>query len=93
MGRVTAHAREALGDRGVVELLIRAGAIGTYQQLGADVCLVAESHDDSASSLRFVAVHHWMGRRTQEQRYAFSVRIDEAGVIAVEVDSPEGTDS
>lgn len=87
VGRVTTHTREALGDRRVVELLMRAGAIGTYRQLGSDVCLEAESQREGASQSRFVAVHHWADRRMQEQRYSFSVRIDEGGVITVSADS------
>ncbi len=83
VGRVTAAAREALGPRRVVELLLRTGAIATYWHLGADLCLRAEATTEGRYGADFDAVHHYATRRRRAQSYAFSVAIDEHGEVVV----------
>lgn len=88
VGRVVPRARQSLGERRVVELLLRTGAIQTYVHVGADLCLVAEQHDD-AHRATFRGVHHVVqplrvaGSRTLETPFTFAVEIDREGQISV----------
>lgn len=83
VGRVTAKAREALGARGVIELLVRVGAIQTYWHQGADLCLSAEQGADGAYRSEWRAVHHYATNTQNEARYAFAVEIDAEGEVVV----------
>ncbi len=83
VGRVKARAREGLGDRRVVELLMRAGVIQTYWQLGADVCLRTEAQSDGRYQVRLDAVHHYETNRRRQAGYGFVVEIDPEGEIVV----------
>ena len=89
VGRVFARAREALGDRAVIELLLRIEAIQTYWHVGADLCLVAEATHDETHRAELHGVHHSMaprgvlGPRTLEARFAFAVEIDPEGEVSV----------
>ena len=90
LGRVTPRARKVLGDRGVLELLLRIEAIQTHWQLGADVCLTAEQSLDDAYRAELHGVHQWLtptgtaGRtRTRETGFAFAFEIDPSGEASV----------
>lgn len=83
VGRVTARARQALGDRAVIELLLRVGAIGSYWHLGADLCLTAEQAHHGAYHATFEGVHQYATDRDREAAFAFAVEIDAEGEIAV----------
>lgn len=89
VGRVFPRAREALGDRAVIELLLRIEAIQTYWHVGADLCLVAEATHDETYRAELHGVHHSMaprgvlGPRTLEARFAFAVEIDPEGEVSV----------
>lgn len=83
VGRVTTRAREALGDRVVVELLLRVEAIRTYWHLGADLCLSAEREEARRYRAELWGVHQAMKARRREARVAFAVEIDPEGEIAV----------
>lgn len=83
VGRVVPRAREALGDRAVLELLLRIDAIHAYWHLGADLCLTAEreANDEYRAELR--GVHHYVAERAHESRFAFAVEISARGEISV----------
>lgn len=89
VGRVFPRAREALGDRAVVELLLRIEAIQSYWHVGADLCLTAEQALAGAYRAELHGVHHSLappgvlGPRTSETRFAFAVEIDAEGEITV----------
>lgn len=89
VGRATARAREALGDRTLLELLLRIEVITTYWHVGADVCLTAEQARAGAYRAELRGVHHALvpprvfGPRTSETRFAFAVEIDPEGEITV----------
>lgn len=89
VGRVVPRARQAMGDRAVLELLLRIQAIRTYQQLGADLCLTAEHLTQGAYRAELVGVHQRMTTRAtgralaQEARFAFAVEIDPEGLVSV----------
>jgi hypothetical protein len=89
VGRVTTRARQALGDRAVLELLLRIEAIRTHWHLGADMCLTSEQQGDGAYRAEIHGVHHWLGTRrargthTLEARFAFAVEIDPEGEVSV----------
>lgn len=89
VGRAVARAREELGDRTLLELLLRIEVITTYWHLGADVCLTAEQARGGAYRAELRGVHHALvpprvfGPRTSETRFAFAVEIDPEGEITV----------
>ncbi len=83
VGRVVAHAREALGDRAVLELLLRIDAIHGYWHLGADLCLTHEHEADGAYRAELRGVHQYLSKRLHEASLAFAVEIDAHGEIAV----------
>ncbi|MCA9653456.1 MAG: hypothetical protein H6712_11200 [Myxococcales bacterium] len=85
IGRVTAHAREALGDRGVLELLLRAGVVRSYWQLGADLCVSDEQIGEGEYRARLHGVHHLRRERGRrgEQPLAFELWIDAEGEITL----------
>jgi len=84
VGRVTSQTREALGDRRVIELLLRLGVIQTYWHLGADLCLSAEPEaKEGKYRAIFSAVHHYATSKDVASGYGFSVTIDETGQIVV----------
>lgn len=83
VGRVTVAAREALGARGVIELLVRVGAIQTYWHQGADLCLAAEQEGEGVHRSDWRAVHHYATNTQNEARYAFAVEIDAQGQVVV----------
>ncbi len=83
VGRVTSRARESLGNRGVLELLMRVGAIRTYWYVGADLCLVEDGEADGTYRSRWSAVHHTATRGEREIAYGFTAQIDAAGEITV----------
>jgi hypothetical protein len=89
VGRVVPRAREAMGDRAVLELLLRIQAIRTYEQLGADLCLTAEHFTQGAYRAELTGVHQFMITRAtgralvQETRFSFAVEIDPEGQVSV----------
>jgi hypothetical protein len=90
VGRVTPQARKALGDRGVLEVLLRIEAIRTYWHIGADVCLTSERSLDDAYRAELHGVHQWLvtsnasGRAHKlEAGFAFAVEIDPEGEVSV----------
>lgn len=89
VGRAVARARTALGDRTLLELLLRIEAIMTYWHVGADVCLTAEQAAGGAYRAELRGVHHTLeprrvlGPRASETRLAFAVEIDPEGEITV----------
>jgi hypothetical protein len=90
VGRVTPQARKALGDRGVLEVLLRVEAIQTYWHTGAEVCLTSEQPLDDTYRAELHGVHQWLltsnasGRtRTLETGFAFAVEIDPGGEVSV----------
>jgi len=90
VGRVTPQARKALGDRGVLELLLRIEVIQTYWHIGADVCLTSEPPLDRTYRAELHGVHQWLttpgasGRtRTLEAGFAFAFEIDPEGEASV----------
>lgn len=89
VGRVFPRAREALGDRAVLELLLRIEVIQSYWHVGADLCLTDEQMLAGAYRAELHGVHHSLappgvlGPRTSETRLAFAVEIDAEGEIAV----------
>jgi hypothetical protein len=83
VGRVTGQAREALGPRGVIELLVRVGAIQTYWHLGADLCLSEEHIEGKVYRARLRGVHHYADRREQQARYTFEVEINAHDEVVV----------
>lgn len=87
VGRVTAKAREALGARGVVELLMRIGAIQTYWHKGANLCLKAERGSEPGGETVYrsdwQAVHHYETNARNEAKYAFAVELHAEGAVVV----------
>lgn len=92
VGRVVPRARQALGDRAVLELLLRIEAIRSYWHLGADLCLTEEHAVDGTYRAELEGVHQLLvtrrGRgpgkqRLAEARFAFAVEIDPDGVVWV----------
>lgn len=89
VGRVVPRARQRLGDRTIVELLLRVGAIQSSWQIGADLCLAAEDVHDGSYRAELRGVHHSMaprrglGSRTVETPFTFAVAIDREGEISV----------
>ena len=82
------RARQALGDRGVVELLLRVEAIQTYWHLGADLCLHGERSEGSTYHASWRGVHHYATGSVQEERLAFAVEVDPQGQVAVIGEAP-----
>jgi hypothetical protein len=90
VGRVTPQAREALGDRGVLELLLRIEVITTYWHLGADVCLTSEQSLDDTYRAELQGVHQWLTPTgsfsradTLEAGFGFAFEIDPEGEVSV----------
>ncbi len=83
LGRVTPRGREALGPRGVVELLLRTGAIVSYRNLGADLCLHAEATRGGSYRAELRAVHQRAAGARHRVAYAFAVELAPAGGLAV----------
>ncbi|MEM9456701.1 MAG: hypothetical protein AAGF11_21165 [Myxococcota bacterium] len=87
VGRVTAKARQALGTRGVIEFLMRIGAIQTYWHKGANLCLKAEMGSESGGEKVYrsdwQAVHHYETNTRTEAQYAFVVEFDAGGEVVV----------
>lgn len=89
VGRVVPRARQRLGDRTVVELLLRIGAIQAYGEIGADLCLASEDLHDGAYRAELRGVRHSVeprrafGTRTVETPFTFAVAIDREGEITV----------
>lgn len=88
VGRVAPRARRALGDRAVLELLLRIDAIHAYWHLGADLCIVTEQVIDGAYRAELHGVHQYVSTaarrpRTAEARFGFAVEIDREGEVAV----------
>lgn len=83
VGRVTARARRALGERAVIELLLRVGAIQSYWHLGADLCLTAEHAEHGAYRAELRGVHQYVTNRERETSFAFAVELDAEGEITV----------
>lgn len=91
VGRVVPRARQALGDRAVLELLLRVEAIETYWHLGADLCLTEEHAANGTYRAELEGVHHFLaarrgsreGERKVEARLAFAVEIDAEGLVSV----------
>jgi hypothetical protein len=89
VGRVVPRARQTLGERTLVELLLRIGAIQSYWHVGADLCLVSEEAHDGTHRMELRGVHHSVqprrrfGSRTIETPFAFAVEIDREGQISV----------
>lgn len=89
VGRVAPRARQALGDRAVLELLLRIEVVQTYWHVGADLCLTSDLEADGAYRAELLGVHHYVAKpgtlrpRTVETRFAFAVEIDADGEIAV----------
>ncbi|MEX1363531.1 MAG: hypothetical protein AB1Z98_10415 [Nannocystaceae bacterium] len=89
VGRVTERGRQGLGDRGVLELLLRAEIIETYWQLGADLCLADEQATDGEYRARVLGVHQYTTRTRVERAFAFDVRIDPTGTITTTARDPK----
>jgi hypothetical protein len=87
VGRVVPRARQALGDRAVLELLLRVDAIQTYWHLGADLCLITEHAVDGAYRAELGGVHQLLGGHRGERKvevpFAFVVEIDAEGLVSV----------
>ena len=89
VGRVVPRARQALGDRAVLELLLRIDAIHTYWHLGADLCLTEEHSAKGVYSAELKGVHHAIITRrsgrshTEEAHLTFSVEIDAESEVSV----------
>ncbi|MCX4247538.1 hypothetical protein [Paraliomyxa miuraensis] len=84
VGRVTSRGRQVLGERGVIALLLRVEAIGTYWQLGADLCMTAEHEQGGHYRAELVGVHQVLDdRRVRELDLAFAVELDPEGEIVV----------
>lgn len=88
VGRVTERGRQGLGERGVLELLLRAEIIETYWELGADLCLADEQVTDGEYRARVLGVHQYTNRTRVEQAFAFDVRIDPEGTITTTTRDP-----
>lgn len=88
VGRVMPRARAALGERGVIELLLRAEVIQTYWHLGADLCLGAETTTDGTYRARLHGVHQYATNRLVDEALAFEVSIDAEDEITVTTRSP-----
>jgi hypothetical protein len=90
VGRVVPRAREAMGERTVLELLLRIDAIQSYWHVGADLCLTSELETNGTYRAELQGVHHSvaprraLGSRTLETRFVFAVEIDPEGEISVE---------
>lgn len=83
VGRVTAAARRSLGDRGVVEALIRADIVRIWAHIEGEVCLVAEASAEGAYTARFTGHHVYYTNERNEAPLAFEVRIAPDGAIVV----------
>lgn len=83
VGRVTAAAREAFGERGLTELLVRSGVIQTYWYSGAALCLAAEDSSTPDYRAKWHGVHRGAPRKADAEPFAFGVTIDDAGIIHV----------
>jgi hypothetical protein len=93
VGRVVPRARRALGDRTVLELLLRIEVIRTYWHVGADLCLAHESTSQGTYHAELEGVHRYVvaasdrGRarreRTVDAPIALVVEIDAEGVVSV----------
>ena len=83
VGRVTPEARAALGDRGVVELLLEADAVLIYAHIGGEVCLVEEQAADGAYRAKFTGEHVYFTNEENRDPLAFEVRIAPDGAISV----------
>lgn len=89
VGRVVPRARAAMGNRAVLELLLRIQAIRTYEHLGADLCLTEEHYTHGTYRADLTGVRQFMITRAtgraleQETRFAFAVEIDAEGQVSV----------
>lgn len=84
IGTLTAKAREGLGGRGWVELLLRAHVIGTWIHIGSQLCLSAE-RESEADGYR-VAVdgeHTYFTNEENVEPIHFDVAIASDGAVTV----------
>lgn len=83
VGRVLPAARTALGDRGVVQLLVEADAVLIYAHIGGEICLVEEKAEGGAYTARFTGEHVYFTNEENHDALAFEVHIAPDGAITV----------
>jgi hypothetical protein len=83
IGTVTPAARAALGDRGVVELLVEADAIRIYAHVEGEVCLTEEASEGGAYRARFSGEHTYFTNQQNTASMSFEVRIAPGGAMTV----------
>lgn len=83
VGTVTPAARAALGDRGVVELLVEADVVRIYAHIGGELCLREETTVAGAYMARFAGEHVYFTNDENHAPLAFDVTIAADGAISV----------
>jgi hypothetical protein len=83
VGRFTPAARQALGDRGVVEFLVVSDTIRIYAHVQGEACLVAESTEGGVYTAKFTGEHVYFTNEENRDAMAFTVRIDADGLVSV----------
>lgn len=83
VGRVTPAVVAALGGRGLLELLLRAGVVRVYWHIGAALALEAERHDGGAYEADVAGTHVYFTNERNERGVAFTLRVDADGAVRV----------
>ena len=84
VGTVRAGAREALGGRGVLRLLIAAGVIRVYWHVEAEVCVSSEAvAPDGGYEAAVSGTHVYFTNDRNEDGFAFTFRVAPGGAITV----------
>lgn len=83
VGRVAPEVVAALGGRGVLELLLRAGVVRVYWHIGAELSLEAERDDAGAYEADVAGTHVYFTNQKNEQPVAFTLRVEADGVVRV----------
>lgn len=76
-------ATAGLDGRGLLEALIRAGAIRTYMHIGASLCLVRESSDRGGYQARVEGTHEYYTNEQNIDDVAFTFEVTADGTLTV----------
>lgn len=83
VGRFTPAARQALGDRGLVEFLVVSDTVRIYAHVHGEACLVSESSEGGAYEAKFTGEHVYFTNEENHDALAFTVRVDADGLVTV----------
>ncbi|MBX3468383.1 MAG: hypothetical protein KF878_16040 [Planctomycetes bacterium] len=83
VGRVAPATVEALGGRGLLELLVAAGVVLTYWHVGATLTVEAERAADGAYEADVAGEHVYFTNAEGRARVAFTLRVAASGDVTV----------